>query len=52
MIFLAKHPQWLTAIAEEQQRLIAEHGAAIDRTVCMTLSLLHFFQCLSVFSGE
>jgi hypothetical protein len=37
MIFLAKHPQWLTAIAEEQKRLIAEHGTAMDRKVCMLL---------------
>jgi hypothetical protein len=37
MIFLAKHLQWLEAIAEEQQRLITEHGTAMDRTVRMPL---------------
>ena len=30
---LASHPEWLEALAEEQQRLIAEHGEKIDRKV-------------------
>lgn len=34
MMFLAKHPQWMTALAEEQKRLIAEHGEELDRKVC------------------
>jgi cytochrome P450 len=49
MIFLAKHPQWLTAIAEEQKRLIAEHGAAMDRTVCMPICFPHFLRCFFQF---
>ena len=31
--FLVKHPQWLDALWEEQQRLIAEYGEHIDRRV-------------------
>ena len=31
---LALHPQWMATLAEEQQRLIAEHGEDLDRKVC------------------
>ena len=31
--FLARHPQWLQSLWEEQERLIAEFGPKIDRRV-------------------
>lgn len=30
---LAKHPQWLDALWDEQQRLMAEYGEELDRRV-------------------
>lgn len=34
LVMMAKHPEWLTALGEEQDRLMKEHGTKIDRTVC------------------
>lgn len=33
MIWLSKHPEWLTALGEEQQRLKTEYGEELDRKV-------------------
>ena len=32
--YLAQHPDWLQALWEEQERLMAEFGTTIDRRVC------------------
>lgn len=33
MAWLSMHPEWLTALGEEQQRLKAEYGEEMDRKV-------------------
>lgn len=33
MVYLAKHPEWLKALTEEQDRLIAEYGEEMSPKV-------------------
>lgn len=40
MQWLAKHPEWLEALIEEQTRLKAEYGPELDQTVRIP-SFLH-----------
>jgi hypothetical protein len=34
MVWLSKNPEWLKALNDEQDRLVAEHGAELSREVC------------------
>jgi hypothetical protein len=38
VVELAKQPEWLDALWEEQQRLMAEYGPALSRQVCLFVS--------------
>lgn len=41
MTYLASHPEWMTALADEQTRLIAEYGEELDRKVFVATGPLH-----------
>lgn len=43
VVWLCKHPEWLQALWEEQQRLIAEYGDAIDRRVRICFAMTGSF---------
>jgi cytochrome P450 len=37
MVWLSKYPEWLKALNDEQDRLVAEYGAELSREVCAPL---------------
>jgi cytochrome P450 len=39
MIWLSKYPEWLKALNDEQDRLVAEYGPELSREVCLPSSL-------------
>jgi cytochrome P450 len=42
MVWLSKNPEWLTALNDEQDRLVAEYGAELSREVCAFSSQVFF----------